>query len=570
MYTVKYDGATIYGTVTDGTGAPISGATVTATVEATSISVTAKSNEIGEFTFTFLPPGGYVLTISAPGFKENSQSGIDLIAGQRLRLSYVLEVGSVSERVIVTSESPILQTVSPEQMETHGSLEVKELPLSRRDWTSLLIVGTGTNVQGAGVVLNGIGAREFNFTIDGTDASGSSEDNSLNLFGSFNLIKGVSLEAISEVNVNKGIMSAEFADTISGNVGLITKSGTNDYHGSLFWNYQGRVLNARNAFLTTRPPEVFGIQFGGAAGGPILKNKLFFFAVYEGYRQRRFTTFNANVATANFRTLAMAAVPSYKLFFDTQPLPNQPHAANAVTGQYIGFGSNAANNDHVDARVDYSISDRNLFNVRYTRGRPDSFQPRVSELNPRTFKGWVEVVSSSFTHSRSNFSAQTRFGVNYNKSDRSDELYQQDIPLISGPGFSDGAEILNSWGTGWSIEEVVATTKGRHSLKMGALFQYQGQTRENIGAPNFTYSTRRLSRRYAERGLLHFRNQAIPHHLLAQWLLRSGRLQDQTEPGPQSGTALRLLLGATRKGRTFVQSRESLWPRSIATNRQHL
>ena len=465
-----------------------SGATVTATVEATSISVTAKSNEIGEFTFTFLPPGRYVLTISAPGFKENSQSGINLVAGQRLRLSYALEVGNVSERVVVTTEAPILQTVSPEQMETHGSLEVKELPLSRRDWTSLLIVGTGTNVRGAGVVLNGIGAGGFNFTIDGTDASGSSEDNSLNLFGSFNLIKGVSLEAISEVNVNKGIMSAEFADTISGNVGLITKSGTNDYHGSLFWNYQGRVLNARNAFLTTRPPEVFN-QFGGAVGGPILKNKLFFFAVYEGYRQRRFTTFNANVATANFRTLALAAVPAYKLFFDTQPLPNQPHSPTAVTGQFIGFGSNAANDDHVDARVDYSISDRNLFNVRYTRGRPDSFQPRVSEFNPRTFKGWVEVVSSSFTHSRSNFSAQTRFGVNYNKSDRSDELYQLDIPLISGPGFSDGAEILNSWGTGWSVEEVVATTRGRHSLKMGALFQYQGQTRENIGSPNFSYST---------------------------------------------------------------------------------
>jgi hypothetical protein len=480
--------ATIYGNVVDGTGAPLAGATVTATMEATSVSVVTKTNGIGEFTFTFLPTGRYRLTISAKGFKENTQSGIELVASQRLRLSYSMAVGDVSEKVLVTADAPIVNAVSPEQQEMHSALEAKELPLSRRDWTNLINIGTGSQVRGSGVVLNGIGGGAFNFTIDGTEASGSSEDSSITQFGNFNLIKGISLEAISEVNVNKGVMSAEFADTISGNVGLITKSGSNEYHGTLFWNYQGRVLNARNAFLTSRPPEVFN-QFGGSAGGPIIKNKLFFFGVYEGYRQRRFTTFNANVATANFRAQSMAAVPAYKLFFDTQPLPNQPHVSTAVTGQYIGFGSNAANDNHVVGRVDYYLSDRNQFNVRYTRGRPDSFQPRVSEFNPRTFEGSSEVVSSSYTHSRANFTAQTRFGVNYTRTDRSDKLYEQNIPLISGPGFSDGAEILNSWGTGWSFEEVLATNRGRHSLKMGVLFQYQGQTRENLGSPNFTYST---------------------------------------------------------------------------------
>ena len=279
--TAQVTTATIYGSITDQAGAPIVGATVTATMEATATSVATTSNELGEFTFTFLPVGRYRLTISAQGFKEQSQPGIELVAGQRQRLTYTLEIGSVSEKVIVTAEAPIIQAVSPEQQETHSTLEVKELPLSRRDWTNILIVGTGTNVRGTGVVLNGIGAGAFNFTVDGTEASSSSEDSSLTLFGNFNFIKAVSLEAIAEVNVNKGIMSAEFADTISGNIGLITKSGTNEYHGSLFWNYQGRVLNARNAFLTTRPPEVFN-QFGASAGGPIIKNKLFFFGVYEG------------------------------------------------------------------------------------------------------------------------------------------------------------------------------------------------------------------------------------------------------------------------------------------------
>lgn len=488
VVTAQVTTATIYGNVSDQTGAPIAGATVAASHESTAATVTTRTNADGEFTFTFLPVGRYRLTISASGFKEQTQPGVEVDGGMRLRLSYKMEVGEVSEKVIITSEASIIQAVSPEQQVTHSSLEVKELPLSRRDWTNLLVVGTGSNVRGSGVVLNGMGAGGFNFTVDGTKASSSSEDSSLTLFGNFNFIKAVSLEAIAEVNVNKGIMSAEFADTISGNVGLITKNGTNEYHGSLFWNYQGRVLNARNAFITTRPPEVFN-QFGGSAGGPIIKNKLFFFGVYEGYRQRRFSTFNSNVATAAFRAQAIAAVPNYKLFFDTQPIPNQPHSPTAVTGQYIGFGSNAANDDHVVGRVDYYFSERNMLNVRYTRGRPDSFQPRVSDFNPRTFDGATEVVSSSFTHSRSNFSAQTRFGVNHSRSDRTDRLLGLDIPLISGPGFSDGAEILISRGTGWSLEEVLAFTRGRHSLKMGGLFQYQGQTRDNFGTPNFTYST---------------------------------------------------------------------------------
>ncbi len=108
----------------------------------------------------------------------------------------------------------------------------------------------------------------------------------LSMYQNFNLVKTVSLEAISEVQVAKGIASAEIANTMSGNVNLITKSGTNAFHGSVFENYQGGKFQARPQFLTTKPPVVFN-QFGGSIGGPIVKDKLFFFGVYEGYRQKR-------------------------------------------------------------------------------------------------------------------------------------------------------------------------------------------------------------------------------------------------------------------------------------------
>jgi hypothetical protein len=480
--------ATIYGTVLDPSGAIIAGAQVSLKNELTGVSASTTSNGLGEFTFTFLPVGRYSLTISVAGFKEQMQSNMDLAAGQRLRLIYSMEVGQVSEKVTVTAEVPLVEAVSPEQRATLTKVEVNEMPLTKRDWTSLLTVGTGTNIASNAVSLNGLGPGEFRLTVDGTAASGSSESSALNV-GSYAYVKAVSLEAIAEVNVSRGIISAEFADTISGNVGLITKSGSNEYHGSLFWNYQARVLNARNAFLTTKPNAVFN-QFGGSFGGPILKNKLFYYGVYEGYRDRKFTTFNSNVATAEFRAKAIAAVPGYKQYFDIEPLPNQSYSPTATTGQYIGFGSTTANDDHVDLRGDYYLNNTNLLTVRYTRGRPNSLSPTISASDPRIFQGASEVVTANFTHSHSNFSAETRFGVNHNRNDRGDGIYTLGIPTVGGIGFgSDNSEVLNMRGTGWSIEEVLAFNRGRHSIKTGGLFQYQNQTRENYAVPALSYSS---------------------------------------------------------------------------------
>ena len=269
--------ATLYGTVQDSSGAPISGASVKAVNEASGSVFTATTDGTGEFTLTFLPVGRYDLIIAASGFKEQTQEKVELTAGQRLRLSFGMVVGQLSEKVTVTAELSTLQNVSPEQLVTHSTVQVRELPLARRDWTNLINNGPGLQVRGAGggtgVVMNGLAPGAAALTVDGTQASGSAEENSLTAFGNFNLIRVVSLEAISEVNVSKGISSAEFVNTLSGNVGLITKSGGNEFHGSLFENYQGRVLNARNQFLSTRPPEVFN-QFGGSIGGPVINPEL--------------------------------------------------------------------------------------------------------------------------------------------------------------------------------------------------------------------------------------------------------------------------------------------------------
>ena len=137
--------ATLYGNVLDPSGAAIAQAAVSATNELTGVGFTAASDERGEFTLTFLPVGRYTLSIKAPGFKEQKQTGLELAAGQRLRSNYTLVVGEVTENVTVTAETALLNTVTAEQREGVTEKQTKELPLFRRDWTNLVNIGTGVS-----------------------------------------------------------------------------------------------------------------------------------------------------------------------------------------------------------------------------------------------------------------------------------------------------------------------------------------------------------------------------------------------------------------------------------------
>jgi Carboxypeptidase regulatory-like domain len=483
--------ATVYGNVTDGSAAQIAGVPVIIVNEETGSVQTATTSAAGEFTFNFLPIGRYSLTITANGFKEQTESGLELTAGQRVRRTYVLEIGALNEKVTVTAETPLVNTVNAQQLVSHGTTEVREMPLARRDWTSLLNVGTGVEVRGSGggtgISMNGLPPGGFSLTVDGTQASANSEESSLTSFGNFNLIKVVSLEAISEVTVHKGIVQAEYSNTMSGNVGLITKSGTNTYHGSVFENYQNGDLNARNQFLATKPESTLN-QFGGSFGGPLIKNRLFSFGAYDGYRQDSFSAINSDVPTPEYRALAIAAVPAYQQFFDTLPPPNQPYAAGARTGVFNGSGSSVANDDHLVLRGDYNINNTNRFSSRYTRGRPDSLSPRVSPVNPRTFTGLDDTFTASYFRIASGLSTETRFGFSRNDVTRLDEIYTLGIAGIAGLTFtSNGGELLASRGKNWSIEEIVALNKGRHSIKFGGIFQVQDHTRENAETPQVQY-----------------------------------------------------------------------------------
>lgn len=478
--------ATIYGTVTDPSGAAVVQATVNVSNQQTGASWSANTNSEGEYTLTFIPVGTYTMAIQAEGFREWRNTGVPLTGGQRLRLQHTLEVGALTESVTVSAETPIINTASAEQGHTLNTVRVTELPTQNRDWSALLSLGAGMTVVGGNTVsMNGLPQDGFRFTVDGANASGSGESETMTSLG---FIKAVSLEAIHEVNVTSGIAPAETGPTMSGNVNVITKGGTNEIHGSLFENNRTENVAARNQFLATRPPVVFN-QFGGSVGGPIIKNKLFYFGVFEAYRSRAFTSVNGNVPTAEFRENAIAANPEMRTYFDTFPLPNTPHAPGAVTGFYQSAGSGKEDSNHGSVRGDYMISDTDMLSIRYTYDTPFQLTPRVSPQNSRTFDVKTHKGVASYIRSRAAWSTESRFGYNRFERSRLDNIFSLGVSAITGSlGFSNSGELMENLGVNYSFDQVVAMTRGRHSTKFGGLFQMWESGRNNETVPEFQFA----------------------------------------------------------------------------------
>ena len=488
--------ATIYGTVLDPSGAAVAGATVTVTSEQTGTAVHATSGPSGEVNLPPLPVGRYTIRVESQGFKTENRTGVELVAGENVALTFTLALGATSETVAVTAEAPMLTTTTAQQESEVTSLQVRELPLVRRDWTNLLTLNPGMSLASsaggsAGVSLNGLPPASMHLTLDGGDSEADEEAPGLSMYGNFNFIKSVSVEAIDEVNVAKGIAGADIANTMSGNVNIITKSGSNNFHGSLFENFQSSDTNARNQFLAVKAPLVFN-QYGGSLGGPIIKNRLFFFFAFEGYRQVAYQAVNGNVPTAEFRALAEAAVPAYKPLFDEFPLPTSHYAAGAVTGVYNGAGRGLANDAHSDFRMDYHLTDRDLITARYSQGFPYRLNPRAQVVNYQVQNGKTEEGTISWMHLRNNWSSETRFTFDQPNLVRVDNEYVLGVPDIScclGFGTAESGSLFYKGGDTATLEHNIVHTIGRHSLKFGGLVVHRDMARANPEQPDTQFAS---------------------------------------------------------------------------------
>ncbi len=201
--------ATLVGQLRDTSGAVIPGATVVATHEGTGVSREAVTDANGEFVLAALPSGPYTVKIELTGFKTMENRGMQLGAGQTVRQTFTLEVGTLAETVTVAGSSPLIETTASLQADSLGSQEVRELPVNRRNLTNLMSLTPGVSTSGAGdVQMNGVAAGGTGVTVDGTEANSNPEARSLAQYGGQNQISVMSLDSISEVQIVKGVLPA--------------------------------------------------------------------------------------------------------------------------------------------------------------------------------------------------------------------------------------------------------------------------------------------------------------------------------------------------------------------------
>ena len=500
--------ATFYATVTDGSGAVIPSAKVTLVHDGTGTTAEKVSDAAGEAVFSFLRVGTYTIRAEAKGFKRQEITAFELTAGQQVRNSFALEIGAATETVHVDAAVPLINTVSSEQINSFEAIKVRELPLARRNFSNLLSIGTGVVSTGDSVRMNGIGKNGVAFSVDGTDAGGNPEGRASSGFGRPNLIDIMSIEAIQEVDTVKGVPSAEYGNIVGGQVNLLSRSGSNQWHGSLFENFQAEELNARNQRLNNKPGATFN-QFGGSLGGPAIKNKLFVFGVYEGYRDRAFSVVQDNVPTPRLRSDMLAGVPAYKLLLDYIPLPTEPYAATADVGLYRSARSSVRDDNHVDVRTDWRVGQMSNLAFSYSRGRPYQLVPRsyIDGSNDRDFRVWNERGTVAYTTGGASWTSESRFGYNLADTGRFDRFFfEQKDPNNKTEVLPFGRRVFRiATNLGWNspdheyymlegrtinFDEKIAMQRGKHGLKAGMSFRSDCCQKTNPEAPLISYTSR--------------------------------------------------------------------------------
>src|ERR1700729_1821837 len=311
----------IEGNVTDTSGAAVSGATVEVTNIGDSVTHNTVTNNDGAYRFPSLIPGTYTVTIKKEGFALFVREATRIDAGIGVRIDAKLPVGTVASKVEVTGQAPLLQTDSAEVNETIHSTEIDALPTFGNNITRLSLLAPGVSMPSGQLDLHPENAGEdFNLNING--AAPNANGHLLDGVENTEAIQGLSIvvtpqDAVQEVKLATSDYDAEYGKVAGGLWQVTTKSGTNAFHGSAFENYRTSGFNAPDHLI--EPNGIPGNrwnQFGGSVGGPIIKDKVFFFGDYQGMRNNLFTSGNETVPIDAFRTGDFSSVAATDPIYD--------------------------------------------------------------------------------------------------------------------------------------------------------------------------------------------------------------------------------------------------------------
>lgn len=457
----QMDRATITGTLRDVSGASVADAKVTVQFAATGLKRTVSTNASGAYLVGGLPIGSVSVEIEKTGFRT-IHSEVELNVGQTRTLDFTFEVSSVSSSVEVVADADLVRN-SAEYGATLQNAQISQLPINGKNWGNLMTLVPGAVDTGAGngnsVRFFGRGVDDNNFRIDGVDATAvrnQSQTKSRLM---------ISTDAIEEFRVGSSLYTAESGGAPGGQIDIVSKAGSNQFHGSLFEYLRNSALDARTPFDGKTLPAFRLNQFGGTVGGPIFRDKTFFFASYEGLVQRQGKTQIGFVPDAAFRA---SAAPALKPILDLYPVGQTPTTTKNVM-QWTGIGS-SRQDEHVGLiRIDHRFNDKLASYFRFSKNSTDIFAPNAALPNgTRNLDAptsglfdFLYLVSPRTTN-------ELRLGANY--SEPTNSITSTGINIaVSVPSLStipaDTRRV--AFGISQSLIDQWSTLRGPHTLKAG-------------------------------------------------------------------------------------------------------
>ncbi len=495
-------GGSLIGYVTDPSGAAVAGASVRAINAATAAPLESRTDERGYYEFPLLAAARYKIEATASGFQKAVTVEFDINSGTRPRVDVKLVLGQVSESVEVAATAPLVNASTTDLGVVIDKNKVEALPLNGRNFSQLVGLQTGVLVSppgGAGgrggIEFHGSPSQGNNLLLDGVDMTfgennGTAGDTaSAGAAGS--LVNTVSVEAIQEFKATGSAFAAEYGRASGGVLNITTKSGTNILHGTLFEFLRNDKLDA-NSFFNNRSglakPPLRWNQFGGNLGGPILRDKLFFFFNYEGAVVRRNQQVTGNVPTP---LLLSQVSPQIRTALGFLPTTFEP-TANPLIGLHRRNDRRKNDEKTTLSRGDWNITEKNRLSMRFSYNNQDFLTPLLTPTLPRLFplRFHNAVVQDNYTLSPTMFN-ELRLGFNRVDLFRY-EPGREAVPAwisVAGVGISHPlVSYIRFISTTYTLADNFTVIRGKHTIKAGFEIRQVRSVRDQGGQPTHMYN----------------------------------------------------------------------------------
>lgn len=498
--TLRAQAGRMSGQILDASQSAVPGATVTVDKPANGDHRQSVTDNAGRYTFTDLPIGVYNIRVEKTGFQTQIRQSVEINVGAAITVDFSLPTGQLSEQVQVVAEASSLQTEGANTGGVMGNQQLTELPINGRDYARFSLLMPGAIARSnyiADLAFNGLHTVHNQFSIDGVDATRVDQPYMSNGYERGARLLTGSLDTIAEFRVQTSNYQAEYGRSAGSNINIVSKSGGNSLHGTLFEFFRNSALDAKNYFAPKafKPPFRFN-DFGGNLGGPIIKDKTFFFANYEGSRQRVGISGAGTVPSAALKQQVLQTSPVLAPILSLYPAGTST-TSNPLVDNYVTAQTSQVREDTGSVKIDQRFSDNDTSYLRVNVNDTHTFGPLFgvtpSALGVLDFQNVPIRTSNVALHEQHiwtpNLISEFLLGAQrWGSHIISDEPY----PLLNITGITAvtgtrGRSIQNA--TSYQLGGNTTIVRGAHSIKFGATWYDIWVSRLSKNTSSLTYTT---------------------------------------------------------------------------------